>query len=170
MARIKKKLVLDSSMLGVNPFTKSLSIPVNRLYKKVVNKFGNPDFEVRDLEATKYTRVFEVRGYKDKMVALPIRSKEMLLWLIHNIDVAVDFIRIDRVDYMKKHKIKSLNTFKDAAKELSGEDKYIMPCEGKPSEVKDVYWINPYYFFKGNRALKYPMNVEIKDTSKVTNE
>lgn len=167
MARIKKKPVLDSSMLGVNPFTKKLSIPVNRMYKKVMNKFGNSDLEVKDWEATKYTRVFEVRGYKDKMVALPIRSKEMLLWLIHNIDVAVDFIRIDRVDYMKKHKIKSLNTFKDAAKELSGEDKYIMPCEGKPSEVKDVFWINPHYFFKGSRALKYPELVEVKESNNV---
>jgi hypothetical protein len=58
---------------------------------------------------------------------------------------------------MQENKISSLNTYKDAIKELI---KYGFV---NSTTVQDVYWINPEFFFKGDRLKKYSSNVKKED-------
>lgn len=153
--RIKKKP--DLTNVGINPFAESLEILVNKKFQKVINKFGELDEKEYELEATPYTKVYEVASHKKQVVDLPIRCKELYLWLIHSVKPAQDIIWIDRTAYMKQNGIKSPNTFKDAVKGLY-EALYIYPHP----EFRDTFWINPHFFFKGSRIMKYKNNVVIK--------
>lgn len=155
MGRVKKRPDLENA--GINPFTSDLIIKVNKKHYNVMNKFDNPDKLEFTLEATPYCKVFEIAGCKQKMIDLPIRAKELLLYLIHSIDGAMDIIWIPRTGYMESNSIRSVNTFKEAVKALA-DQLYIYPH----ASLKDVYWINPNYFFKGDRIRKYPNNVRIK--------
>lgn len=157
MARVGKKPDLYSDKVGINPFTEGLEIAITKKSVRVMNKFDKPDTRDYDLEATPYTKVFEVAQHKKQVIDLPIRCKELYLWLIHSIGKAQDIIWIDKTDYMRKMGIKSLNTYKDAVRGLY-ENLYIYP---HPT-IRDTYWINPHFFFKGSRVNKYPNNVIVK--------
>lgn len=154
----------DLKKAGLNPFTIGLTIYTYKKQKKVLNKFKEEDVKEFDLEATPYTKVFEVNGTRKQVSDLPIRSKELYLYLIHAVKVGQDCIFIDRVSYMKMMGIKSLNTFKQAITGL---------CAGLYTQrhsdldnFRDVLWINPHYFFKGSRINKYPDQVIIKKVVK----
>lgn len=155
MTRIKKRPDLHS--VGNNPFNEGLIVEVNKKVYDVINKFGNGDAIVYSMESTPYTKVFEVAGAKKRVMELPVRSKELLLYFMHSIDSGMDVLWIDRVGYMKAYGIKSVNTFKDAVRALS-DSLFIYPH----ASIKDVYWINPHYFFKGNRVTKYKEKVRFK--------
>lgn len=157
MSRVKKQVELTPDLIGINPFTPNLEIYTTKREYKVLNKFKEEDIKEVEYEATPYTKVFEVEGGKKQILELPIRSKEMYLYLIHAVKPAQDYIMIDREDYMAKMGIGSVNTFKAALKGLF-EAAYL----DKHNTIKDLYWINPHYFFKGNRLSKYPKNVKIK--------
>lgn len=157
MARTKKKPNFDE--IGNNPFAQNLVIKINRKRHRVLNKFEQVDKMEVNLDAGRGCKVFEIAGYKALMMTLPIRAKELYLYLIHSLDDAQDYIWIDRVSYMKAHGIKSVNTFKDAVKALEERD-YILQHHYK-TIFKDVYWINPRFLFKGSRPNKYPKNWDI---------
>lgn len=159
--RIKKKPDLSPEKIGINPFTEGLEIPITKKHQKVLNKFGVEDEREFDLEKTAYTKVFEVKAHKKQVVDLPIRCKELYLWLIHSIRAGQDIIWIDRHDYMRQNEIKSPNTFKEAIKGLC-DNVYIYPH----ATLRDTFWINPHFFFKGSRINKYPNNVTIVKTDK----
>lgn len=156
MTRIKKKPDLYS--IGENPFKEGLLIDANKQMYDIITRSGNKERVNYSLENIPYTKVFEVAGAKKKVMALPVRAKEMLLYFMHSIDSGMDVLWIDRVSYMKAYGIKSVNTFKDAVRCLS-EELFIYPH----ASVKDVYWINPHYFFKGSRMIKYPDKVHFKN-------
>lgn len=162
MARKKVKPDLNSENIGINPFASNLTIYTTKKEHKVLNKFGNEDIKEFELEAIPYTKVFEVEGAKKQIHELPIRSKELYLYLIHAIKSAQDYIWIDKVAYMKQMGIKSINTYKDAVFGLT-DNVYI----SEHSRFKDVFWINPHYFFKGSRINKYPKSVVLKSKIKV---
>ena len=107
MGMVRRKPVITDDNIGKNPLASELIIPVNKLLRKVKNKFGNDDLEEKLLDAVPHCKVFEVAGYKKNMYGLSIRSKELLLWIIHNIEGALDYIWIDRVEYMKLNKIRA---------------------------------------------------------------
>jgi hypothetical protein len=159
MAKETKKPDLSIEKIGINPFTEGLEIAITKKSVKVINKFEQLDKREYDLESTPYTKVFEVAQHKKQIIDLPIRCKELYLWLIHSIGKAQDIIWIDKSDYMRKMGIKSVNTYKDAIKVLS-DNAYIYPH----SSIKNTYWINPHFFFKGSRINKYPRNVVVKST------
>lgn len=154
MANTKKKPDLTAESLGINPFVEGLSIYVTKRSHKVLNKMGIEDDKEFDLESVPYTKVFEVLGDRKQVSDLPVRSKELYLHLIHTIKSAHDYVWIDRVAYMKLMKISSVNTYKTAVRGLS-DGLYVYPHY----KLKDVYWINPYFFFKGSRINKYPEKV-----------
>jgi len=150
MPRKKIKPELTPEILGISPFMEGLQIAVTKRAMKVINKFGNEDERVYELEATAYTKVFEVESARVQVSELPLRCKEMYLYLIHAVKSAQDYVWIERAAYMDLMGIKSVNTFKSTVAELS-KSAYICPHV----TIKDVYWINPYYFFKGSRLNKY---------------
>jgi len=161
MARERKKPDFDKINVGINIFISGLSIAITKKRTEVINKYGDPDIIETDLEATVYTKVFMVEAAKKQMASLPIRSKELYLFLIHALPSATDYIWIDRDIYMKDMNIKSLNTYKAAVDGLCG-NLYIAPHH----KLKDVYWINPHFFFKGSRIMKYKHNLLFKEKVK----
>lgn len=148
MGRTKKKPDLDESNVGINPFENNLEVRVRSGYNKRL-KNGVEVKEEWESEYDPFTKVYEIKGYKLKMQSLPIRSKEMLLFLIHSIESGQDWIWINREEYMKHNKIGSVNTYSSALKVLC--DKGYISRHTKT----DVYWINPQVFFKGNRIRKF---------------
>lgn len=145
---------LSPENIGINPFTSNLQILTHKKQTKVLNKFNVEDIKEFDLEATPYTKVFEVTGDAEQIVELPIRCKELYLYLIHTIKSSQDCVWISPKTYMAKMKIKSINTFKEAVNGLCN-NVYI----GAHHKLKNVYWINPHYFFKGSRINKYPNSI-----------
>lgn len=161
MGRKKLKIEIDESTMGVNPFIENFEIYVTKKTSKVINAIGYITVKDFDLEKTPYTKIFEVEGAKKQVCDLPIRSKELYLYFIHSIKGAKDYLRIDKDAYMKQMGIKSVNTYKEAIKGLS-DNSYIYPHYS----LRDVYWINPHFFFKGSRITKYPDAVKYNKTIK----
>lgn len=157
MNRGYKNPVEDEGLLGVNPFASSLVIPVNKKMKKVLNKFKQEDEEEHILEATKFVKVFDVSMNRANVNCLPLRCKELWLYIIHSMESGKDWIWIDRHSYMENMGIRSVNTFKKAIAVLGVDNGYIQ----KHGKLKDVYWINPIYLFKGNRIQKFPKNIRL---------
>lgn len=157
MAKPITKPELNSETLGINPFIEGLTIYVTKKSQKVLNKYKEEDTKEFDLESTPYTKVFDVNGDRKQVSDLPIRSKELYLHLIHTLKSAQDYVWIDKAAYMKLMRISSVNTYKVAVRGLS-DGLYIYPHY----KIKDVYWINPHYFFKGSRINKYPKNTVVK--------
>lgn len=156
MGRTKKKPDLDESNVGVNPFEQKLEVRVRSGYNKRI-KGGVEVKEEWESEYDPYTKVYEIKGYKANMQSLPIRSKEMLLFLIHSVESGRDWIWINRVEYMKDNNINSVNTYMKALKVLCDEG-YI-----SRHPKTDVYWINPQVFFKGNRIKKFHHKIKEMD-------
>lgn len=146
----------DEKGLGLNPFVADLTIMVRRHEKAVINKYDNPDVLERDYDQLKYCKVFHTTDARGRVVGLQLRSKELYLYLIHNVDATKDYIFIDKGAYMTSHGIKSINTFKQAVRDLSAH-LYIHPH----ATLKNLYWINPQYFFNGSRLAKYPDRVRV---------
>lgn len=169
MGRKKIRPEIDESKMGLNPFVGGyeikLEIPVRKLERKVTNKFDNPDVQEFYLEVAPYTKLYEVAGGKEKMAKLPLRSKEMLLYILHYLESGQEYIWINRSEYMKMNGIKSVNTFKTAVEELSLRS-YVCPHV----KIKDLLWINPGLFFRGNRVDKYPNNLKIVKSKKEEKE
>ncbi len=157
MGRQKIKPEIREEDLGVNPFVVDLVIDVNKFKKKVKNEFGQDVFDSIEFEATPYCKLFEAKESKKDMLRLGIRSKEMLLYFLYSVNSAKDYLWVGKREYMISHGIKSVNTFKVALNELIHQG-YICKING----FTDVYWINPMYFFKGNRLTKYPNNIRTK--------
>lgn len=150
----------DEDALGTNPLAEGLSIPVNKKYKEVL-KNGYPTEEEHTMEATKFTKVFEFADDKYHSIVMPIRCKEMLLFIIMSMESGKDFVWIDKKSYMENMGIKSPNTLRKAFKWLSAGN-YI----NKHATIRDFWWINPKFIFKGNRIAKYPNNIGIKYNDK----
>ena len=157
MGRPKKRpSELTDEMMGDNPFMANVSIPVYKISKKVVDD-GSVNLETATLEVTAFTKVFEITGYKQRMSELSARGKEMLLWLIHYVPAAKDYMWINREEYMKMNGIKSSHTFLRALEELS-----LLNYVQLHGFIKDVIWINPLFFYKGSRIKKFPDKLSIK--------
>ena len=99
MTRIKKKPDLHS--IGENPFKEGLLIDANKQMYDIITRSGDREKVNYSLENIPYTKVFEVAGAKKKVMSLPVRAKEMLLYFIHSIDSGMDVLWVDRVSYMK---------------------------------------------------------------------
>jgi len=152
--------------IGVNPFMKDVNIKVS-----VVNLEG--DYVKEDdlylpnntyIESEPYTKIF-INAENRKIVnKLTQRGKDLLLWLLYEMEAGQDFIKINKVRYMKELSIKSVNTYKTALSELI---RYGML---KESKAKDIYWINSQFFFNGNRIKKYKKQLINKDGNRINNK
>lgn len=158
--RGKKMPDYDDDKLGTNPLVGNLSIPVNKKYKEVLRN-GVPLEEEHTMEATKFTKIYEFTDDKYHSVIMPIRCKEMLLYIIMSMEQGKDFIWIDKASYMENMGIKSPHTWRKAVAWLSLKN-YI----SKHAAIKDFWWINPRFIFKGNRIAKYPNNIGVKYNDK----
>ena len=162
MVMKRRKLDFSKEKMGNNPFEVGLEIYVNKKFKKILNKYNEIDEQETEYEAMPFTKVFDVPDDKKNVIDLPIRCKELYLFLIHSLTPGIDYLWVDKVLYMKHMGIKSVNTYKDAVNGLC-EASYI----AKHTRLANVFWINPYYFFKGSRPNKYPSKVYVKSRREV---
>ena len=157
----KQSIQIDESKLKENVFCDKLQIPVTEVHD--INTYirdseGLPTKKVYYLERQQYAKLFYCDGAKDKIYKLSPAAKSLFLYVLHHLEHGKDWVIIDRKLYMQKNGISSINTVKKAISELWSVN-LINPTAAYPNLV---YWINPKYFFCGNRTKKYPDNLIIK--------
>jgi len=151
MGHSNKKPQFSEESLGVNPFVNDLEILVREIeFKNQYKKSDDILLPVtQDIEYTEYTKLYSSSERRQITNNLTLRAKEMFLWLMYELEAGKDYIWINKVRYMNELQIKSVNTFKEAIENLTRYG-YITP-----TIIKDVYWINPDLFFRGDRVKKY---------------
>ena len=158
-----KKPKVDESMLINNPFANDMYLRHKSYVKKnnyltaddVVNnemyklhKFG----EEIIVEVDSSTKVYTRAGFRLDIFSRTEKARSLFLWLIYEIESGKDFLWLNKNRYMTEASV-SLNTYKSAVEEL---------CLNKvitPTIYPEYFWINPVYFFNGNRLKKYPNNL-----------
>ena len=81
-------------------------------------------------------------------MALSSRARDLFLWITYELDSGKDFLWINKVRYMKECTV-SLNTYKESILDLTTAGVIT------PTVYHDTYWINPLFFFNGDRIKKY---------------
>lgn len=150
-----KKPEFDFETLGVNPCSYPLVIPVNKIefagqYKKEDDMLINV---IAEVEATPYTKLYVTSERRKLVSGLSTSAKELYLWIMFEIDSGEDALWINKDRFMEENHT-SLNTYKKAIEDLI---RYAFIAY---TVVKDVYWINPDFFFRGDRLSKYPKNIK----------
>lgn len=158
MSKRQLKPVINEDKMGLNPFTETLVIPITRrnIYGNYKRSEGGLIPAEFDYDATSHAKLFCDSDRRYLNNSLTLRAKELLLWVMFQVNNAQDYIWINKTMYMEENNITSINTYKEALADLV-KKKYL-----SITLIKDVYWINPNYFFKGNRLAKYPNNIITK--------
>jgi len=145
-AKIKPEITLKN--LGVNPFLQSLLIPVRLL--PVTEYMADVDGDMMPkevfVESQPYTKVFVSSEARIIVNGFTEKGKCMYLWLMYELEKSKDYIWINKDRYMKEHGIKSYNTYLASINEMC---RYGVLNR---SNIKDVYWMNPSFFFRGSRV------------------
>jgi hypothetical protein len=167
MKKVMKPKV-DESKLIHNPFANDLFIPVRSFKTKaeylsaqevkdgIVSKIHKIE-EENVLEQESFTKVYNRSVFRLDVFSRTEKARSLFLWLLYEIDSGKDFIWINQERYMLEATV-SINTFKEALKELSLNRVVIPVGIGYPN----YYWINPTYFFSGSRINKYPNCLQLK--------
>ena len=152
-----KKPKFTEKTLGINPCVNSgFVIPVNKIefvdqYKLDTDGLFLP--LKLEVEAIPYSKIYITADRRLIISKLSSAGKELYLWILYEIESSKDYLWINKNRYMLENTT-SLNTFKKALDELI---RYALLAY---TVVKEVYWINPDFFFKGDRVSKYPKNVK----------
>jgi hypothetical protein len=166
----KNKPAYNEKDLGLNPFLQSLNIkvrhntnlqrvtPINeiKLEDNIVTigkTITNESVYIVELDekATLYTRA----GFRLHIVGMSDKAKSLFLWLTYELDYGKDYVWINVSRYLLETDT-SLNTYKAAVIELV-KNAVINPIV----DMDNMFWINPVFFFKGNRAKAFQNNLEL---------
>lgn len=149
------KPLFSEDQLGLNPFVVSLQIPVAVLqFKNQYRKEGDVLINVeKEVESTVFAKLYCSAERRVLANNLSLRSKELLVWVMYEIDSGKDYLWINKARYMEEIRITAIDTYRNALKEL------IRYGFMHQSLVKDVYWINPDMFFKGDRIKRFPTKI-----------
>lgn len=146
----------DKSM-GVNPFVQALQLKATTFkadgYVGEESGIRYPKRYMRD--QTPSTKVFDTSMLRKTTMGLSGTSLKIYLWFIFKATSEHDYIKLNRLAFMKEAGITSKTTVN------TGLDALIRYEIIAKSNLKDVYWFNPLYFFRGDRLKKYRYNVEI---------
>ena len=152
---MKKSKTIDETKLGINPFLSSLTIPVNivkgKAYKLSDDVLVKENIE---LEATPFTKVYISSERRKIINNLSSSAQRLLLWIMFELDEGRDWLYLNKSRYLKEQDL-TYNTYTKARDEL------IRYCIIYPTVVRDVFWINPDFFFQGNRIKKFKSHVNI---------
>ncbi len=95
-------------------------------------------------------RVYVDAVFNEDRNNLSLRSKEMLLWMMGKLRSGEDLVVIVPEKYMALFDIASVSTVRKAIKGLISADIIAK------SDVKNVYFVNANYLFRGSRIRKWP--------------
>lgn len=159
----EKKMLLEKS-LGNNPFSFSIVIPTAKRptgrYYEDAEGFKLPEESIQDIEP--YTKVFIGKGNREIINSLSDKSKSMLLWIIQELEAGKDYVYLPRKRYMEELSISSTTTVSNALSELTRYGFISF------STIKDIYWINPMFIFRGDRIRKYSYKFSFKNVKEQT--
>jgi hypothetical protein len=152
-----KKPKIDESKLIVNPFSGPLQIPVNK--HESVDKFELKDKIVMPLvlnsEYERSVKFYLNKSRRSVYSTMSPSSNKLLVWVLQELVENKDFFWLNK-DRFKEEAGMAHNTYKKSIDELQLYG--LLAATIYP----DVFWINPHYFFFGNRVNKYPKSVYIK--------
>ena len=145
----------------VNPFTLQDFIPVRET--SIVNKMISVD-DIQDgivinrpselksyklFDQDNYCKVFNRSAFRLHIGTLSNGARGILFMLIYKIEYQVDFIEII-IDKLYQETGVRKDLIKKYLIEIT-EARFIVP-----TTVRNVYWINPLFFFSGDRLKRYP--------------
>jgi hypothetical protein len=95
-------------------------------------------------------RIYVNSVFNEDRNNLSLRSKEMFLWMIGRLRSGEDVVLIIPENYMALFDIASPSTVRKAIQGLIKADIIAK------TDVKNVYFINANYLFRGSRIVKWP--------------
>lgn len=162
--RPKLCVEFNDADLGRNPFIRDLVILANEIIESkelfeaksytdgVFVSVGEKRSLSFILEKQAYTKFYTSAKYRKQIASFKGCTKSLFLWLSYEIKPGKDFVVLNCKRYEKENGVVT-NTLKVALYELINND-----IIGE-TKIQNVYWINPAYFFSGNRMRKYPSSV-----------
>lgn len=162
-----KKPNIDPEKLKYNPLIKEdFKIVVNKMiddksFKREGELLVHSNYE---LEKEDITKVYTNPLYRKLISTLSSRAKSLFLWILYELDSGKDYLWINKHRYMEENGLSSINTYKESIADLT------VPNIICPTIYPDVYWINPRYFFSGNRMNKYKEHIEYYKPKNPRNE
>jgi len=155
--------------MNINPFTTSnrLSIVAQKLTDNASYAYNSDQDKTDNIllhkeylaDKDRITKIVNHSKNRIKIAALTNNAKSLLLHIIFKAQPGSDIVDLKPKSYMAENRIKSLNTYKAAIKELTNIAIY-------PTSTKNQYFINPNIFFCGNRIKLFPNNVKISKSGK----
>jgi hypothetical protein len=140
-----------------NPFLAHLKIEFvvgkSTSFSKGPRESGKETIDYFYRERAEKTAVYKTEAFYHLIPTLKSCSKDLLLFIIMNLQWGKDLIRLDR-DRFCDWSGQAVQTFYNAKNELIDV--------GVITKYKGAdYWINPAYFFKGDR-FKYAHNNDVQ--------
>ena len=154
---------------NTNPyvFITNLRIPVVQVIKDVQKDETTGEYLVDEyfFEAASYNRIYTSPALRASIFALSDKARDLYLMMLYMLNADYEYITMSykKVNdlYLSAGARKELNLrmFKETMKELVAHA--ILDLKDKS---KEQYWINPNYFFQGDRSKKWPDNTVIVQT------
>ena len=129
----------------VNPLVDDTFILYERKYYR--------DDKLYLIDEVQKLSLYNFRKRKAFIFALTPKSCQMVLIIIASVRDRSDIIYLNKQSYIEQAGI-SERTFERCIKELM-HFKLIKHYTGK----RNTYWVNPSFFYAGNRLKKYPDNI-----------
>lgn len=158
-----KKPTIDEKKFLVNPFSYTLDIPVVKsddLSRFIKDSDGDLVWAENTFEYDKSVKVYVSSSRRKVMNQLSPNACKLLGWVEQELDYNKDYFWLNKARYMKETGV-AYNTYKKSVGELQQYGFISL------SVVNDVFWINPHFFFFGNRVSKYPKSVKIKQDNRL---
>lgn len=152
----KNRPKVDEEKIGKNPFVANLKIIVRNM--PLVGQWKRDEDGIMlpaemEMEIDPVCKLYINPSLRKEVNKLTPRAIDLLMWVCYSTDSGTDWLWLSSKRYMSERGIKSYNTFKDAVRDLVGNNFL------QPTIYQGVYWINPIFFFNGSRVNKYPKNV-----------
>ncbi len=158
-----KSPTIDATKFVVNPFSYTLEIPVVKMddtSKFVKNSDGELYFAENTFEYEKSIKVYVSSARRKVINQLSPNASKLLHWVEQELDYNKDYFWLNKARYMDETGV-AYNTYKKSVGELQQYGFISL------SVVTDVFWINPHFFFFGNRIGKYPKSIKIKQDNRL---
>ena len=116
---ITTKALKPNEVLGINPLTiAGFVVNANKVIftDSYVKSEGGAliDYKSHLVEYDTSAKVYNKAEYRKFVAALPPAAKSLFIWLIYEIELNKDYIKINRKRYMLENSVKSVNTYKGA--------------------------------------------------------
>ena len=155
------------SIVMDNPFLTEFTLKVNGVNQDGNNIMigdGDDAYIMQDTvlyESDRFAKIFCSTDRRKHLALLSPRAHHLYGWIVQKIESGNDLVCIDRHSYMSESSIKRQETYLAAISDLIE-----FSVIAKSGLSIDTYWVNPFFFFKGNRIKKYVNYIKKGDVKK----